>query len=280
VHLRCDRFTGIILAINARLLDAGGMEKKALPLLIAHRGESFDAPENTLAAFDLAWQRGGDAIELDVYLTSDGKLICSHDATTERTSGKAANFVIKDQPLGVLRNIDVGSWKDKRFVGEKMPTLEDVLKRMPSGKKVFVELKMGIETIPELKRVLKQANRPTQDVILICFQADVCRAAKKELAEHEVLWLVMQRPDKETGEWKPSTESIITSARNAGVNGLDIDGSQSCVNRESIEKYHAAGLTCCAWTINDPIRAKELIDAGIDAITTDRAAWLREQLSQ
>lgn len=249
-------------------------------LLIAHRGESCDAPENTCAAFDLAWRRGAAAIEVDVYLTADGHLVCCHDATTERTSGKTTNLKIKDQTLAELQKIDFGSWYDPKFAGEKICTLDQVLAGMPPGKRIFVELKMGVESIPELKRALKQANRPAEDVVVICFQIDVCRAARHKLPEHKVLWLVMQRPDKQTGECKPSTESIIKTARDAGVDGIDIDGSQESVCREAIQQYHAAGLQCYAWTINDPVRAKQLIDAGIDGITTDRAEWLRQQLSQ
>src|SRR5262245_45356940 len=73
---------------------------------VAHRGESADAPENTMAAFRLAWERNVDAIELDVHLTRDGKLIVSHDADTKRTTG--TNKVIVQSTLDELRPLDAG----------------------------------------------------------------------------------------------------------------------------------------------------------------------------
>src|SRR5439155_3091233 len=87
----------------------------------AHRGESHDAPENTMASFNLAWSRDDDACELDIHLTKDGKLIVCHDDDTERTSGKRVKLILKDHTLDELRDIDVGSFKDAKFAGEKMP---------------------------------------------------------------------------------------------------------------------------------------------------------------
>src|SRR3954470_13597201 len=97
--------------------------------LIAHRGESADAPENTMAAFLLAWERRVGAIELDVHLTRDGELIVSHDADTRRTTGTSK--VIKDSTLDELRPLDAGRWKGPRWAGERMPTLGEALATIP-----------------------------------------------------------------------------------------------------------------------------------------------------
>jgi glycerophosphoryl diester phosphodiesterase len=94
-------------------------------LLIAHRGESADAPENTLAAFRLAWERNVPTIELDVHLTKDGEAVICHDADTKRTAG--TKLVIKDTPLADLRALDAGKWKAPRWAGEKLPTLAEAL---------------------------------------------------------------------------------------------------------------------------------------------------------
>ena len=84
--------------------------------LQAHRGESHDAPENTMASFNLAWSRGDDACELDIHLTKDGKLIVCHDDDTERTSGKRSKLILKDHTLEELRAVDVGAFKDPRWL--------------------------------------------------------------------------------------------------------------------------------------------------------------------
>lgn len=88
----------------------------AEPVIVAHRGASHDAPENTLPAFELAWEQGADAIEGDFHLTRDGHIICLHDKDTKRTAG--VKLVVKNSPLAELRKLDVGEWKDPRFKTE------------------------------------------------------------------------------------------------------------------------------------------------------------------
>ena len=118
--------------------------------IIAHRGASHDAPENTLAAIRLAWQQEADAVEVDVQLSKDGKLVVIHDDNTKR-SGRFARKV-NAQTLDELRKLDVGRWKGKRWAGEKIPTLAAVLATVPDGKRLFVEFKCGPDGIPEFKR--------------------------------------------------------------------------------------------------------------------------------
>src|SRR5512133_60470 len=128
------------------------------PLLIAHRGASREAPENTLAAFDLAWQQGADGIEADFRLTADGRIVCLHDATTGRTAN--LDLVVADSSFAELQQLDVGSWKGTRWQGERIPTLEEVLARLPLGKRLFIELKSGPEMLAPLRRILTASHVP------------------------------------------------------------------------------------------------------------------------
>src|SRR5690606_38835440 len=98
-----------------------------------------DAPENTLAAFNLAWERGVPAIELDVHLSADDRLIVIHDATTKRTTG--VDLAVKDSTLDQLRALDAGSWKGEQWAGEPMPTLEEALATIPEGARCLIEVK-------------------------------------------------------------------------------------------------------------------------------------------
>src|SRR4051812_19201695 len=109
--------------------------------IIAHRGASHDAPENTLAAVRLAWAQHADAVEVDVHLTRDWRLAVIHDPDTRRTGDEVC--VVADSTLAELQRLDVGQWKDPRFAGERIPTLEDVFGSVPDGKRTFVELKSG-----------------------------------------------------------------------------------------------------------------------------------------
>jgi glycerophosphoryl diester phosphodiesterase len=101
------------------------------PLIIAHRGESHDAPENTLASVCLAWERDDDAAEIDVHLTKDGRIVVIHDEHTWRTAhrfGKVANRTLEQ-----LKRLDVGRYKGKRWAKERIPTLAEVLEIVPEG---------------------------------------------------------------------------------------------------------------------------------------------------
>ncbi len=107
--------------------------------IIAHRGASFDAPENTLAAIRLAWQQQADAVEIDVHLSRDRHLVAIHDFNTRKTTGR--NRPVARQTLAQLRTLDAGQWKHPRWRGEKIPTLEEVLATVPPGKRLFIEIK-------------------------------------------------------------------------------------------------------------------------------------------
>lgn len=85
-------------------------------LIVAHRGASYDAPENTLAAFRLAFEKDADGIEGDFYLTSDNRIVCIHDSDTERVAGK--KLIVAKSTLAELKQLDVGSWKDKKWHAE------------------------------------------------------------------------------------------------------------------------------------------------------------------
>ncbi len=99
--------------------------------VIAHRGASFNAPENTLAAFRLAWQQGADGIEGDFYLTDDGEIVCLHDSDTGRTGDRKLS--VGQSTLEQLRTVDVGISKGEKFRGERIPTLAEVLAVVPAG---------------------------------------------------------------------------------------------------------------------------------------------------
>ncbi|RMF37016.1 MAG: glycerophosphodiester phosphodiesterase, partial [Planctomycetota bacterium] len=116
-HIQLAALLLIGLAIALRPPSASAQK------IIAHRGASFDFPENTLVAFRHAWEQGADGIEGDFYLTADGQIVCIHDPDTERTGGQ--QLMVEQSTLEQLRGLEYGSWKDRRFAGESIPTLED-----------------------------------------------------------------------------------------------------------------------------------------------------------
>src|SRR3954470_14279804 len=117
--------------------------------IVGHRGASFDAPANPVAAIKLAWEQKADGSEFDIYLTKDGQIAVIHDKDTKRTAG-GVNKVVAESTLAELRALDVGKWKGEKFAGEKIPTLAEMLATVPPGKRVFIEVKCGPEIVPEL----------------------------------------------------------------------------------------------------------------------------------
>jgi len=248
---------------------------RTVPLIIAHRGESFDAPENTLAAFDLAWQRGDDAIELDVHTTADERVVVCHDETLERTGRQSLN--ISSSLWASLDSIDVGRWKDESWKGQRLPLLENVLDQMPAGKTVFVEIKPAQATADAVVRLLRTDRWRGVDVRLITFHADVARSLKQQLPHHKTYWLVETDPQESSDQPPLSPAQMIQTAVSIGANGLDIaDGSW--LTAKAVAEFRRARLEVYVWTVDDPARCRVLASIGVDGITTNRAAWIRSQI--
>ncbi|GAB4145292.1 MAG: glycerophosphodiester phosphodiesterase [Planctomycetaceae bacterium] len=243
--------------------------------IIAHRGASFDAPENTLASIRLAWKQNADAVEIDVYLSRDGHIVAVHDETTKRYGGPDKK--IADQTLKELQSIDVGRWKDPKWTGEKIPTLAEILPTIPKNKRLFIEIKCGPEIIPELKRVLKTAKLPPQRTAIIGFSLPTMQKIKRALPKLEVSWIVSLKRNKSTQRWQPSLNQILRQARDAKLDGIDLS-AKPVINLKYVQRAKQAGLRFYVWTVNSETEARRLQNAGVDGITTDRPGWLRTKL--
>lgn len=242
--------------------------------IIAHRGASWDAPENTVEAIQLAWDQKADASEFDVFLSKDGKIVAMHDKDTKRVAG--VDKKVADQTLAELRLLDVGKWKGPRFAGAKVPTLEEMLATVPAGKRVFIEVKTGPEIVPELDRVLKSPRLKPVQTPIISFNIDVVAEVKKARSDLAVYWIVSTTATK--GKKPPTAESLIAKAKAAKADGLDL--STETLDKAFADKVKAAGLKLYVWTVNDLKVARRMVEIGVDGITTDRPGWLRENLKQ
>ena len=245
------------------------------PLIIAHRGESFDAPENTMAAINLAWDRGAEAVEIDLQLSKDDEIVVIHDLNTKRLAGVYKN--VRDQTLEELQYLDVGTWKDIQFHGEKIPVIEEVLESVPAGKKLIIEIKGGPESVPVLKTKLNRANLEVDQIEIIGFDLKTVIKAKKEFRNHKVLWLLDLDYTWQTRLFSPSMNKGIDNAKRYGLDGLNVWAGKM-LNKTMIDQIHDAGLLAYCWTVNDIEKAKELADWGVDAITTDGAEWIKKHL--
>jgi glycerophosphoryl diester phosphodiesterase len=242
--------------------------------IIAHRGASFDAPENTLTAMKLAWEQNADSIETDLWISKDGKVVVIHDSDTKRFGGVTNK--VASQTWDELQRYDVGAWKDARFKGERIPTLESILATIPSGKRAVLEIKCGPEIVPELARVVKASGRKPAEIAFISFNFESLRACKAALPAHEHLFLHDYKKDPNTGEF-PKLETLIQRAKEGRFDGLDLQFRWP-IDKAFVERLRAEKLKLVVWTVNDAAVARRMVDAGVDGITTDRPGWLREQL--
>lgn len=245
-------------------------------LIIAHRGASHDAPENTCAAARLAWAQGADALEVDVHLTRDGRLAVIHDPDTLRTAG--IRRVVADATLAELQQLDVGVWKHPAFAGERVPALEEILRLVPGGKRIFVEIKGGPDTIAELQRCIgvarAEAGLAWEQLAVISFDLAAATAAKQALPRCEVSWLA----DSGAEAPRESLPEIAAVSRGAGLDGIDIDAAWP-LETDLVQPLRAGGFKLYVWTVDDAPLARHLAECGIDGITTNRLAWLRAQLA-
>jgi glycerophosphoryl diester phosphodiesterase len=242
--------------------------------IIAHRGASFDAPENTLAAVRLAWEQRADAVEVDVQLSRDGQLVVIHDADTARTAGLKRDVCA--QSLAELRSLDAGRWKGAAWMGARIPTLEEILAIVPAGKRLFVEIKCGPEATTELARVLNLSPCAPGQLVLIGFSLPTVKFLKREFPALETGWITALKRNWRTRRW-PKPESLIEKLRGSGLNAVDLH-FRGPLKAPFVNALHSAGFKVYVWTVDSPADARKLITAGVDGITTNRPGWLRAQL--
>ena len=233
-------------------------------LIVAHRGASRDAPENTLPAFELAWRRGADAIEGDFHLTKDGKIVCIHDRDTEKVAGK--KLIVKESRLAELRKLDVGSYRDIRFKGVVIPTIDEVFATVPPGKKIYVEVKCGVEIVPELLAAIQRSKLKQEQIIFISFQDSVIQAIKARAPNYQAYWLSGFKRD-DSGQISPSFKTVLKTLRETGADGFS--SSKDVIGPAFIKDIQQAGFQYHVWTVDDAATAEKFVDWGAQSITTN-----------
>jgi glycerophosphoryl diester phosphodiesterase len=232
--------------------------------IIAHRGASYLAPENTVASAKLAWELGADGVEADIYLSKDNKIMVNHDATTLRTSGK--NFIIKDTFSDTLRTLDAGSFKSTDYKGEKIPFLEEIIKTVPKNKELVIEIKCKSEVLPYLKEVIGNSGKDIK-FVFISFDFNTITDTKKAFPENSCYWLCSN---------SELLSKNIGFVSDAGLEGISL--SYQLIDEKTALLARKLKLELFSWTVDDPDEAKRLISLGVKGITTNRPGWLNEQI--
>ena len=252
------------------------------PLIIAHRGASGEAPENTMVAFKLAWELGADGIEGDFHLTRDGHIVAIHDKDTNKVTKGKNKLIVKKTSLKELQGLDVGSWKNETYSKARIPTLEDVIDSLPEGKKFFIEIKCGTEIMKPLIKVidLKVKERPNlkTNISFISFDKDVIKSCRTQWPDIEANYLESYKKIKGISKWAPNENEVFRLLKLSLASGIGTQANKEVLNSRFIKRLRLNQLSFHCWTINDIETARHFRDLGVDSITTDFPKRIRDGL--
>ncbi len=243
------------------------------PKIIAHRGAAHDAPENTLAAFQLAFEQNADGIEADFHLTKDGEIVCIHDGSTGRTSEK--DLIVSQTTLAELKELDFGSRKGEKWIGEKIPTINEVFSIIPDDKKIFIEIKCGTEIVAPFKKAVDTTELKSEQIVIISFNQDVIKESKKILPKQKAYLLTGFKKDEETGEFHPNAKELVATLERINADGADCQGIPE-IDEVFVNEIKNAGKEIHIWTIDNPDTAKRFKKLGVDSLTSNRPKLLEK----
>ncbi|MGD0878548.1 MAG: glycerophosphodiester phosphodiesterase family protein [Anaerolineales bacterium] len=231
----------------------------SLPVVIAHRGDKQHAPENTLAAFKLAAENGADAIEFDLKLTADGRVVVLHDQTVNRTSNGTGR--IYQLPFAAVRDLDAGTWFSGKFQGERIPTLNEVFESV--DKRMYFNVELANYATPGdglVNKVVDSAKKHNlQNRILFSSfyprNLQITRSLMPEVPRGLLCKRGIRDAWKRTFTWQGDYFALHPHLDN--------------VHPRLVSKVHASGKRVHVWTVNQEEDLKRMIDLGVDAIITD-----------
>ncbi len=251
----CERSAKSSDKLQSREFDDSNQGHRPV-LVIAHRGASGYAPENTIAAFRKAVAMGVTFIETDLHLSRDARFVAIHDGTLDRTTnGKGA---VHEFTLADLRKLDAGSWFGSEFAGERIPTLEEILQFAKKHDVVFyLELKPGGSWGGEhaLIGALRESGEIARTVV-ISFDASILAAVRR--IEPTLMTGLLY--DGQIAD--PLTKALEVGARQLAVRG-------DLVSPSMIKEARRHDLQVVCWTVNHPAHLRLLMEAGVDGIMSD-----------
>ena len=229
------------------------------PAVIAHRGDKCFAPENTLAAFILAAEKGADAIEFDVKLTADGQVIVLHDQTVDRTTNGTGN--VSRLTSAALQDLDAGAWFSEQFRGEHIPTLEQVFETL--GKRLFLNVELtnyaspGDDLVAKVVELVKKHKLQDRTLFSSFFirNLKMARMLLPEVPRGLLTMPGLMGFWGRTFEWRGDYFALHPAL--------------SGINPGLVQRVHAAGKRVHVWTVNSIDDIKKMIGLEVDAIFTD-----------
>jgi len=265
----------LIVLIGATGCFAFGASAATLAFntLIAHRGESVDAPENTLPAYRTAVDRGF-GFECDIYLSKDGRLFTFHDRNLTRTTGGANTNMCNDVTWDEVSKIDVGSWgkwKGSKFAGTRPALLEEVLELARDGRWIFVEIKhRKSDIVPYIRDVFaKQSKATSKNTLFLFGAAEVGKALKEQMPGYKALWCVNCRRGWKKGAPPVKVENVMSGLKDIGCAGVDIRFDREVITEAFVKTVKDAGFEFHVWTVDDLPDAVEAFRRGAQTVTSN-----------
>ncbi len=233
-------------------------------LIIAHRGNSSEFPENTIPAFESAVKVGSDLVELDYYHSGDNQPVVIHDNILDRTTDAEkilgeGKLLVAKTPLADLLKLDAGTWFDEKFSGTKIPTLTESIDVIQSGSTTLIERKAGdADTVVKVIQEKELMDR----VVVQAFDWDYVSRCR-ELAPTLMLAAL---------GGKTASPAQLKAAAKTGAQVIAWNHQE--ISKAQIDQIHELGCKAWVYTVDDPKRALKLLEDGIDGIITNRPATM------
>ena len=246
------------------------LHRNTRPLNLGHRGASAYAPENTLAAFRLAAEMGADGVELDAKVARDGVVVIMHDPTVDRTTDGTGR--VSDLTLAELKRLDAGAKFHAKFAGERIPTLEEVFEAVSNQLIINIELTNYASRGDDLEfKVLDLiAKHNLADRVMVSSFHPLSLRKVKRAAPHIVCGLLY------------SADSPIYLRQTWGAPLIpDLEARHPeypLVDAGFVRRVHARGQKINVWTVNEEADMRRMIEAGVDAIMTDKPFVLQKSV--
>jgi glycerophosphoryl diester phosphodiesterase len=231
------------------------------PAVFAHRGASAHAPENTLAAFELALEQGCDGIELDVMLTADRHIVVIHDSTLQRTTGIQGQ--VSALPLETIKRLDAGSFFDVQFKNERVPTLDETLEFLGHRTVINIELKNYEslrDDLPERVAETIRKHALHANILFSSFNPLALRKIKRQLPLAPLALLAL--PGR-SGWWARSWPGRLVVPYDA------IHPEYHDINASFVDRFHRVSKRVHAYTVNAENVMQRLFALQVDGIFTD-----------
>ncbi len=243
--------------------------------IIAHRGASFYTPENTMAAYELAMKMDVDGLETDVRITNDNKIVLMHDDTTARTGSK--NITVENSSYEELKNIDIGSWFDDKFTGEKITLLEDFILQIPDNYELYIEIKSDVKITKYFYDLIINFKERKNKIVIFSFNYEVVRELKKLLPDFTILWIIEFGYNVNISD--NMYEEVYKKIEKAKLDGIstfaDINHGKKMADAIKKRKW-----LWNVWTVDNPFLAKEFKKLGVSSLSSNKPDWIIKNIDK